>query len=308
MPRAVVRWRTPRITPYSWTRDILLQQNANQVTTAGRSIRALVRAEGASHWSHTMAPLIAPLTASHLAAAAALLAARHRADYRRALELPPIFEDPEATRPLIAAVLDQPGSAGVAAIEDGRVVGFLLAEAVMPPPAAFWAGFLRPRAMRIPYEGFAAAGPAALDLYWAMYAALAPRFVARACLAHYIEVQAGDADALEAWNSLGFGRDTTLAVRSTGPFEAAESGEGIAIYQAGPEDIDVVMRLIDGLGRHHATSPIFVPYPSETLPARASGPPAPGSRLVARHRQREPERCAAARARLRPNAPALHLH
>jgi GNAT superfamily N-acetyltransferase len=208
---------------------------------------------------------IAPLGASDLDAAGELLAGRHRADRARAVELPSAFERTSAARELLSRALADAGTTGVVAREGGRVVGFLIGAPVLPPPAAFWANFLHPRSARIPYEGYAAADTAPAELYREMYAALAPQWVRQGCLTHYIEVPADDAVALGAWFSLGFGQDIALAVRHTGPVNGAVTPAGVEFHQAGVEDLDAVMPLIFGLGRHHATSPIFIPFLSETL-------------------------------------------
>ncbi len=208
---------------------------------------------------------VAPLGEADLAAAAELLAARHRADRGRAPALPPAFEDSSATRGLLSKALAEPDTTGVVARQSGQVTGFLLGSPVLPPPTAFWANFLHPRSARIPYEGHAAAGDAATEVYREMYAALAPRWVQQGCLTHYIEVQADDATALGAWFTLGFGQDITLAVRETGPVHGAATPAGVEFHQAAVEDLDVVMPLVHGLGRHHSTSPIFLPFLPETL-------------------------------------------
>ena len=95
----------------------------------------------------------------------------------RAPELPFKFEDQVATRRLLAETIADPAMTGVVARDDGHIFGFLLGATVLPPPTAFWASFLHPLSVRIPYEGFAATGASPAAVYREMYSALAPRWV-----------------------------------------------------------------------------------------------------------------------------------
>lgn len=155
---------------------------------------------------------------------------------------------------------------GVAAIENGELVGFLGGEIVLPPPMAMWAMFMRPRSARIPYEWQAARGDRRIDLFREMYAALAPGWLDDGCCSHYVELAATDDTAIEAFSSLGFGTDITLAVRGTQEVPAQPPGDDLDIRMVGPDAIEDVMTLVDQLYRHHASSPMCFPYPRETRP------------------------------------------
>lgn len=211
---------------------------------------------------------IRPFTEQDVDAAARLLAERHRIDRTRTPALSPRFDDPAAVRSQIAASLAGPLSGGVVATRGDDVVGFLTGT-VSLPSTAWYAGYAPPRSGQIAYAGYAAAGPEPRETYRQMYAALAPFFLRHGAFSHEIEINAGDETALNAWFSLGFGQTSTLAVRDTTPVDAgAPFPAGIEIHRAGPEDIEVVIKLGDDLGRHHNTSPIFLPYyPPETMPS-----------------------------------------
>jgi GNAT superfamily N-acetyltransferase len=212
---------------------------------------------------------IREMSTTDLDGAARLLAERHQADRARTPSLSARFDDPAAVRPQIEAALSQPLAKGVVALLGDEPAGFLIGDVSLPPPTAFYAGFLPPRSGQIAYEGYAATGPEPSETYRAMYAALAPHFLAYGAYGHMIEINAGDDTALDAWFSLGFGEMFTLAVRDTTPVETAPSAapERLEIHQAGSEDIEVVMKLADDLARHHNASPVFMPYLPETFAA-----------------------------------------
>jgi len=201
---------------------------------------------------------VVPFEEDHLTAAAGLLAARHARDRAREASLPGAFESPDAVRPSVEQLLRQQGAAGVLARRDGEPAGFLLAGPMLPAPRHFLAQFFPPRSMVIPYHGHALAPGEDPSLYRNLYAALAEVFVRRGFFDHFVNVPALDSSAREAWDSLGFARDATCAVRDV---EQPVTGAGpVDVHQAGPEDIAVVSAMAEALGQHHVGSPIFSPY------------------------------------------------
>ncbi|MGD9889822.1 MAG: GNAT family N-acetyltransferase [Dehalococcoidia bacterium] len=210
---------------------------------------------------------IGPFSAAHLDDAGSLLAARHRGDRTAAPELPEEFEDPGFARAQIESALARPATTGVAATVDGRFAGFLLGSIVLPPPNVFWASILSPRSVEIPYAGYAAAGEDAEEIQREMYAALAGGWVAAGCFTHFIEVNANDRIAFDAWFSLGFGQYLTLAARTTEPVsDGTADRRSVEIRRAGADDIETIMHLSNGLWEHHARTPMFVPYLLESVP------------------------------------------
>jgi GNAT superfamily N-acetyltransferase len=148
----------------------------------------------------------------------------------------------------------------VIAHSDGRPAGFLAAVLRTPSQLNIGAKFVRPRSAIVPYHGHALADPDDGELYRELYAALAAVWVERGYFSHYIEIPALDYAAAEAFSSLGFGRQTTLALRAVAePLETAGAA-GIEIRRAGPSDLEAILRLSGMLGRHHASSPSFLPY------------------------------------------------
>jgi GNAT superfamily N-acetyltransferase len=174
------------------------------------------------------------------------------------------FEDPAQCAASIAAQTAGHRSDAVVAETEGRVVGFLSGEKALFAPADFPSQFIPPHSIGMGVDSHAVSerhDPTAV--YRAMYAALAERWVREGFFVHQANIVPGDADVQEAWVSLGFGRQTTAAIRTTAPL-ARRSSASIDVHRAGPEDIEVILQLSDALGRHHNSSPMFWPYLRET--------------------------------------------
>jgi GNAT superfamily N-acetyltransferase len=203
---------------------------------------------------------IIPFTGEHLAGAADVLARRHQRDRQREPALPARFEDPTAAQVMIAEALAAPGTSGMVALRDDRVVGYLLGTPTLLPPTSALAPFFRPRSMRVSYAGAAATAGDAYDVSRALYAALAPHWLAAGCFAHYVQVPATDPETLAAWVSLGFGQDMGLAIRETGSLGAAGAGAGVAFRRAGAADLEALLLLARELARYESTAPVCFPY------------------------------------------------
>jgi GNAT superfamily N-acetyltransferase len=202
--------------------------------------------------------------ARDLATAGALLAARHRRDRQRLPMLAASYETASICASVIGGQLTGLRSAAVVAEVEGRLVGFLLGEEMLFAPTDFPSQFIPPHSISMGIDGHAVAeGEDTTGVYRAMYAVLAERWVRDGFFTHQANIVPGDAEAQEAWVSLGFGRHTTAAVRSTGPIDRTSTA-AIEVHRAGAEDIGVVMKLSDDLSRHHNSSPIFWPYLRET--------------------------------------------
>ena len=202
-------------------------------------------------------------TNRHSEEALVLLAERHRRDRAREPLLPATYDDAEACRPLFAPLFEQAGWYGVAARSGGEMVGY----AIMTPQhfsaTHLLANFFPPRGVSLAYAAHATKAGMAYDVYREMYAALAEHFVDAGFFDHAVNVAAADTEAREAWESLGFGRTITCAVRDVSPTERAASA-ALKVHQAAEEDADVIFDLNEELTLHHARSPIFNPYLHES--------------------------------------------
>ncbi|MGH2599604.1 MAG: GNAT family N-acetyltransferase, partial [Dehalococcoidia bacterium] len=155
------------------------------------------------------------------------------------------------------------GAFGAVALRDGRMAGYLIGRPWLGRPV------LRERSGWVDYAGHAVEADDAVDLYRALYAAVAPRWLERGCFAHYVTLPATDATALDAWYSLGFGRWHIAAVRDVAPPAAMSHAAGVEVHEAGEEDLDVVFRLRRGLGIYHTAAPMFEPYLFDQTELRA---------------------------------------
>jgi GNAT superfamily N-acetyltransferase len=217
---------------------------------------------------------IMPLEREDREAAAELLARRHAMDRSREWDLPDRYEEPAAALELIDALLDAPAASGVIARRNGRAVGFLAGLMRTPSPLSPGAKFVRARAAFVPYQGCALADREDGELLRELYAALSPTWVDRGFFSHYIELPALDFSAAEAFGSLGFGRQMTLAVRRVAePVEDARE-DGFSVRRAGPDDLRRLLWLGGLLGEHHAASPSYLAYlrePDQEIEATMRG-------------------------------------
>ncbi|MGH2586513.1 MAG: hypothetical protein ACRDJE_16485, partial [Dehalococcoidia bacterium] len=116
-----------------------------------------------------MPPTTTTFAVTHLDAAAELLAARQRADRLREPDLPSRYEDAAAARAAIEAVLSQPMTEGMVALDSGRLAGYLIGSIVLPAPTSGQALFVAPRAVQMSEPGYAAAPGDAIATYRTLY-------------------------------------------------------------------------------------------------------------------------------------------
>ncbi len=204
--------------------------------------------------------LVRDFDSSHIPAAAALLAARHRRDRVR---LPVLDPAREAESPWIAGVESLVANAGAntaVAIRDDVVVGFAGGAQMLFAPTAVEATFLPPHSIFIGSDGHAVAeADDAVEVYRALYGYLAERWVAKGFFTHRWLMTAGDMMVQEALVSLGFGRVLTAGTRETGlPVEGRAAP--LDIRTAAASDLDAVIRLSELLIEHHGQAPMFWPF------------------------------------------------
>jgi GNAT superfamily N-acetyltransferase len=165
--------------------------------------------------------------------------------------LPAKYTAVEATKPLIEALL--PRADGVVAVEDGRVVGYLLGHTDLD-----WGG----RARLVPFEGHAVDHADAVEVYREMYSAASPAWNEKGYFQHTINVPAGDEAASAAFFSLGFGQMLAFGLRDLTPLEGVS--KEVRVEPAGPDQIPEVRRLMVGLGQYNSRSPLYRPFVPQT--------------------------------------------
>jgi GNAT superfamily N-acetyltransferase len=193
---------------------------------------------------------VVPFADEHLAAAAALLAARH-ARQREAEPLLPETRD-------FAAELEREwrveGASGAFASRGGKAVAYLIAAPKTIPGGLSW--------MLAGVAGLAIEGDA--EPIRDVYAAAAQRWVDEGELRHAAFVPVSDPELVDAWFRLSFGASSVLAARATGP-EAEEPFDGnVEIRRGTPDDYDETARLEIAMSAAMQPGPSFSSIPLQT--------------------------------------------
>ena len=188
---------------------------------------------------------IVPFGPAHVPAACDLFARRYRELARQVSAAPPRAADASPCQITIERVTAS--GSGVAAIENGRLVGYLVG---CPITFRGWPTFLSPER-----ANGAEAGRAA-ELYSAMYTDACREWLDASHRGHLVVTLAHDPEALEAWHWLGFGHCLADSVRPIDDRLTSESTWNVR--QAGPQDIDAAHHLMVRLAEHLRASPILL--------------------------------------------------
>jgi GNAT superfamily N-acetyltransferase len=210
--------------------------------------------------------VVQALTPRHLDGAALVLAMQHAQHRATVPSLPEHLEAADAARQVIKGLIDADGAEGVVALRGASIVGYLIGAVLQTAPAAADAIYVPPRWARVSYGGAAVLpDDDAGEIHRAMYAALAPRWVAVGCLWHDMMLATVERDVLRAWFSLGFGLESLRGLRRTDkPIDV--TGDRImevTFRQATPADVSTVAAFILGNATHHTGSPVFFPLVPE---------------------------------------------
>jgi ribosomal protein S18 acetylase RimI-like enzyme len=205
---------------------------------------------------------VEPFGVEHVEAAGALLAARHRRDRARVAALPAVYGQPAVATELVRDGAAGPDVSGVIAWHEGNAAGFLIGDALRISPDSPIAPYYRPHSVLVRYHAHAAEPEGAFDIYRAMYAAVAGTWASAGLTAHYVHAAAGDSAVLDAFASLGCGRDMAWALRDTRPFPDVPDDFGLAIRRASVDDLDAIFTLDALLAHFESGSPVFMPFPT----------------------------------------------
>ncbi len=190
----------------------------------------------------------------HVDAAAELLAARQRARRQDEPLLPVRFAENEGARAAVSAAWGEPGARGVAALRGDELAGYLI---MAPKIDATWG-----RSAWARLAGHALAREAEAELSRDLYASLAPHWVERGCLVHYVVAPASDRAALDRWFSLGFGQQQAHAILALPAASVAEPrlDPAVMVRRAGPGDLDQLLDVAGVVGMHQAQSPVYAAF------------------------------------------------
>jgi ribosomal protein S18 acetylase RimI-like enzyme len=179
-----------------------------------------------------------------VAAASRLLAGRHAAHRGAEPLLAQRFEDPEQAATEIRALLED-GATGAVAVQDGRVVGYVLGRSLPGEP---WGSNVW-----VPSAGQAVT---AAETVRDLYAEAATSWVQRGLDAHYVLVPAHDRPLVDAWFRLGFGQQHAHAVREV--LDAVPPPrDGLVVRPAVRADVPALAALDLELPRHQGLAPTF---------------------------------------------------
>lgn len=158
---------------------------------------------------------------------------------------------PEKIRNELAG-LARTGLPGFAALEGGKLVGFLAGY----PLEKF---FSRSPGVYIPLTGHGAAGLDRRLIYQRLYEAASGVWVGEGRLMHSLSMPAHDAEAVDAWYWLGFGLRCVDAIR---PLSAVATKHDIKldIRKASPEDAETLFPLHTEHCRYYRNAPLFMPH------------------------------------------------
>ena len=188
--------------------------------------------------------VIRPFEEADLAAAASLLAQRHRVHRKRHPLLPADYEDERLALVEVTGAWETEGASGAVMVEGGEVTGYLLAA---PKPSAVWGPNIWVEA-----AGHAVREPEHIrDLY----GAAAAQWVEDGRIAHYVLVP-DDAELIDAWFRLAFGSQHAHAVRPV-PDTPLPPARDLVVRRAARADIPVLAELDLVLPQHQALSPVF---------------------------------------------------
>ena len=186
---------------------------------------------------------IEPFTAEHLAGAAETLAARH---HRHRRELPQLAAGD--ARAALESFWRTPGVSGTAAIQDGRLEAFVLAEVSDRPPFG--------RCAWVAHAGHAGDDG---ELLRDVYAAAAEAWVEGGAERHYVLVPATD-EALAPWYRLGFSHMHIEALRLLST-ERRAAPEGINLRIGTRADLEEAESIYLEIFRIQERSPSFSRLP-----------------------------------------------
>jgi GNAT superfamily N-acetyltransferase len=200
---------------------------------------------------HKMKIEIIPFHDDLIAQAGELLAARQRRDRSALPELPARFEDPQTAGAAVTALWQKPHTTGSAAIENDRLIGYLIGETVID---SLWgrSAWVRPAGMGL------AAGQEA-ELMRRLYAATSARWVDYGIFFHFSVTPVLDTELIQAWFSLSFGIEQVHALLDLNQIDEQSFTlpAGLEIRRAGPQDREALASLSEIIWRHQVQGPVW---------------------------------------------------
>ncbi len=197
--------------------------------------------------------VVVPFRSAHAEDAASLVLEGYRMESLSAPDLP-VVDDRGAIAGMIAGLASEnTGLPGFAALESGRLVGFLAGFAI---PEFFGSH----NGVYVPAHGNGAAGVDRRLIFQKLYEAASAAWVGERRLTHSISLWAHDAEVLDAWYWLGFGLRCVDAVRSLSDVAGFGRETGLAVRKAAPEDAESLFELHVEHCNYYRSAPLFMPH------------------------------------------------
>jgi GNAT superfamily N-acetyltransferase len=196
-----------------------------------------------------------------MAPAADLLAQRQRRDRTVSPELPERFEQPEAAAAAVAAALARENSAGFAALDDGRLVAYLIGDMVIDK---IWgrSGWIR-------WAGCAYDPAFGAENVRDLYALLGGRWVEFGIFTHVALTPVSDPAMIGAFFSLSFGVEHIHALQALDSRVRSRAvPPGIELRQAGPGDEPHLVKISDVIWRTQVRAPVWAAMKPERVAGR----------------------------------------
>ncbi|WP_244937474.1 GNAT family N-acetyltransferase [Brevibacillus brevis] len=192
-----------------------------------------------------------PFTDELISEAGQLLSNRHRLDREILSVLPIECEEENYATTAVKTIWSKPNSSGVAAIEDGKLVGYLIGQKIENP--------LRDRHVWINLEGHAISRNTSVELYRDLYSEASQLWVDEGYFSHFALIPASQPELLHSWFRLGFGFEQTHALLSLLDRESPLplSIPDVEIRLASPEDRSLVEDIANMIRTHQNKAPVF---------------------------------------------------
>lgn len=189
---------------------------------------------------------IIQLQEDHLEAAAALVSSHYIKLREQNPYLPQRYTQVPTLLPLLKNIL-QAGCPGVAAIDKGKLVGFLTGWQ-MP-------SFRGKRSTYSPEWANAATSENSQRIYEEMYSRLADMWVTEHYVDHYISLFSNNVHALKVWNWMNFGMISVDALRG---LDVIDGQNDVYIRRADSNDVELVMGLHEALRQYMKGTPVYL--------------------------------------------------
>jgi ribosomal protein S18 acetylase RimI-like enzyme len=206
-----------------------------------------------------------PFGKDMMADAASLLAGRHSRHRASFPELPARFGDGDVAWKALEAAWERPRASGMAALENGRLIGYLFGDVLVDD--------LMGRTAWVRLAGHALAPGVPADLYRDLYAAAAPFWLAYGSFAHYALMPAHDRASLEAFFALSFGQQQVYGLCALADVGRAtpDGGRDLEIRRAIPGDREALADLSATTAGYQMGSPVWAPSPPGYLTELRAG-------------------------------------